>query len=197
MKLILGLGNPDKEYEKTRHNIGFMIVDKLCHNLNGEDFQNKREFKADISQAVLKGEKIILAKPRTYMNNSGEAAAKIVQFYKILLENICVVYDDLDLPLGQIRLRQKGGAGTHNGMKSLIQHLGNGDFPRLRFGIESRGVTAPKNQETSSFVLSPFTQEEISLVDTQIQKTVEALKMYLEKGLEIAMNQYNTGIGSN
>lgn len=190
MKLIIGLGNPGKEYEKTRHNAGFMALDQLMKNQEIA-LKNEPKFKAEIGNSSVEGQKIIVAKPQTYMNNSGEAVAAITQFYKIAPEDIFVIYDDLDLPLGQIRLRAEGGPGTHNGMKSIVQHLGSNKFPRIRIGIESRGATSPKEQDTSSFVLTPFNSEEKKAAIEGIKKAEKALIVALSDSLETAMNLYN------
>lgn len=193
MKIIVGLGNPGKEYEETRHNIGFKIIESLAQKFTFEPFHLEKKFKAalTIGETALKKEKIIFAKPQTYMNLSGEAVAALMNFYKIETADMWVIYDDLDLPLGKIRIRKEGSAGTHNGMKSIITQIGKNNFPRFRFGIESRGQTAPKQQDTTSFVLSPFTIHEQPLVEETVQKMIEALQQSLDKGIEVCMNTFN------
>ncbi len=200
MKLIIGLGNPGREYEKTRHNAGFMIVENLQQNIGFEPFHFEKKFKADVSIGNVEGEKIVIAKPQTFMNLSGEAAQIIIQFYKIPLQNCLVVYDDLDLAFGQIRIRKQGSAGTHNGMKSIIASFGSEDFPRLRFGIESRGkADGPEksppafaaSQETSSFVLSTFSKDEQKELGSAIKKAVQAVKIWLMEGIDQSMNRFN------
>ena len=191
MKLIVGLGNPGKEYQKSRHNIGFMVLDELAKSLESTSFKKEEKFKAEISSGVFKGTKYLLAKPLTFMNLSGESVIKISQFYKISPEDIVIIYDDLDLPLGQIRIRTSGSAGTHNGMKSVVQSLATQDIPRLRIGIESRGELAPKQQETVSFVLEDFLKSEQSLVQQSLQKSEEAVRSILEEGFSKAMDRYN------
>jgi peptidyl-tRNA hydrolase, PTH1 family len=191
MKLIVGLGNPDKEYASTRHNIGWMAADALTQELDFPAMKKEDKFKALTCVGTYNGEKIMIAKPVTYMNLSGESVEKIVQFYKIDLQDLFVIYDDLDLPLGQLRIRKEGSPGTHNGMKSLVQHLGSNIFPRFRIGIESRGETSPAQQDTSSFVLSPFWKEELETAKQSIQKTIQALKTALSEGLDTAMNRFN------
>jgi len=178
MKLICGLGNPGKKYDGTRHNIGFMLLDSLAE----EDFSEK--WNALISESTLNGEKVILIKPTTFMNLSGRAVAKFANFYKIEAKDILITYDDVDLPLGQVRYREKGGAGTHNGMKSIIQELGTQDFPRLRLGIESRGVTAPEQMDLASFVLAPFTKEELEIVKPAIKEGISQLKTKFSSRVE-------------
>lgn len=182
MKLIIGLGNPGPKYENTRHNAGYMILNALAQELTAQEFKTEKKFKADITTVTFNEEKLILAKPTTFMNLSGEAAQLLMQFYKIKPEDLWVVYDDLDLPLGQIRIRKEGGPGTHNGMKSLIQQIGQ-NFARFRIGIESRGATAPEKQDTSSFVLAPFMQEEQETAAEMVQKGVKAIKTALEEGI--------------
>jgi len=175
MKIIVGLGNPGKEYANTRHNAGFMALDALHKKLNAEDWKEESKFKAEIASATVNGEKVLLVKPTTFMNLSGEAVTKILSFYKIDLEDLTVIYDDIDLPTGTIRIRDKGSAGTHNGMKSIIQLLGSEEFKRIRIGTESRGELAPEQQDTSSYVLSDFGKEEKVLIDKAIEEIIEKL----------------------
>lgn len=191
MKLIVGLGNPGKEYENSRHNAGWMALDALHKELDAEPFKKEKKFKGEISAGNFRGEKILLLKPLTFMNLSGESVEPIANFYKIKPADILVIYDDLDMPLGSIRIRKNGGAGTHNGMKSLVQHIGE-DFPRLRIGIESRGQTAHEEQETSSFVLSPFKKEEKKTLKDVLKKALEAIKIIVSGDLDEAMNNYNS-----
>jgi len=175
MKIIVGLGNIGEKYAKNRHNTGFMIVDALAEKLNVTDWKEEPKFKAFIAETTIKGEKILLVKPTTLMNLSGLAVSSIVNFYKEPLENLTVIYDDLDLPLGTIRIRDKGSAGTHNGMKSVIQELGTEEFKRIRIGIEGRGTTSPEQQDTSSYVLSPFTKEEEPIIKKALSEAVSIL----------------------
>ena len=175
MKIIVGLGNPGPKYGKTRHNAGFMVIQALFEKLEGNEWKESTKFKSLIAEVQLNGEKAILVKPLTMMNLSGQAVAKILNFYKESPENLTVIYDDLDLPLGTIRIREKGSAGTHNGMKSIIQELGSEEFNRIRLGIESRGETAPEQQDTSSYVLSDFTKEEEPIIKKSIEEALEEL----------------------
>jgi len=171
--LIVGLGNIGKDYEGTRHNTGFIFMDELVKNLGiKEYFKDESKFKA----LILKHDNLILAKPTTFMNLSGEAVAKIMNFYKIPLENLIVVYDDVDLPLGKIRVRENGSAGTHNGMKSIIEHMGTEAFKRIRIGIESRGESSPKQQDLTSFVLSPYKAEELKTLHSALKEAISELK---------------------
>lgn len=176
VKIIVGLGNPGKEYEKTRHNVGFMLADLLRENFKFPDWKERKKFSSHISEGTVADEKILLAKPQTFMNLSGEAVQKLVQFYHCPQNDLWVVYDDVDLPLGEIRIRKEGSAGTHKGMKSIIEHLGKTDFPRCRIGIESRGESAPAKQGISSFVLEPFNKEEFTVLQESLKKALRELK---------------------
>ena len=154
MKLIVGLGNPGKQYEQTRHNIGFIVIDKLAEKLNIQLHQAK--FKGLFGSGLVEGEKVLLLKPLTYMNLSGESIRAIMDFYQIDIEDLVVIYDDLDLPAGRIRLRQRGSAGGHNGIKSTISHLGTQEFNRIRVGINR-----PTNgMAITDYVLGRFSEEE-------------------------------------
>lgn len=174
MKIIVGLGNPGEKYAKTRHNVGFMVIDELCNKLKAEWKEEKR-FIAFVANCTQDDEKLLLVKPLTMMNLSGQTVSKIVNFYKESPENLTVIYDDLDLPLGTVRIRDKGSAGTHNGMKSIIQELGTEEFKRIRIGTEARGETSPSQQDTTSYVLSAFTKEEEPIVKKMIEEVVADL----------------------
>lgn len=190
MKIIVGLGNPGKEYEKSRHNAGWMVLDALHKDLAADPFKEEKKFKAEVSSASFKGEKLILVKPVTFMNLSGEAVQGLAAFYKVEPEDIFCICDDLDTPFGSIRIRAKGGPGTHNGLKSMVQNFGE-KFPRLRVGIESRGQTSPKEHETTSFVLGKFNKEEAAEMKKIVKKSVEAVKTWITEGVDAAMNKYN------
>lgn len=190
MKIIVGLGNPGKEYENSRHNAGWMVLDELHKELRAEPFKEEKKFKALVGTANFEGEKLLLVKPLTFMNLSGEAVQSIATFYKVTPEKVFCVYDDLDTLFGSIRIRAKGGAGTHNGMKSMVRHLGE-NFPRIRIGIESRGTTAPREHETTSFVLGVFQKEEHKTLKEVIKKSVSAIKTWLTEGIDAAMNNFN------
>lgn len=191
MKLIVGLGNPGEKYEGTRHNIGFAIVDALRKDLEFEKFNEDKKFSSLISTGHFNEQKISIVKPQTFMNLSGTAVQNIMEFYKISPEDLWVVYDDIDLSLGQIRIRTVGSPGTHNGMKNIIGLLGTDKFPRLRIGIESRGESAPEKQDTSSFVLSKFLPTEQENLEKTIKTAINALKLALTEDAETAMNQFN------
>ncbi|MED0962829.1 aminoacyl-tRNA hydrolase [Bacillus paramycoides] len=186
MKLIVGLGNPGREYELTRHNIGFMAIDELAKRWNIS--LNEQKFKGLFGAGFVNGEKIILLKPLTYMNLSGESIRPLMDYYKIDVEDFIVMYDDLDIPVGKLRLRMKGSAGGHNGVKSTISHLGTQEFQRIRMGIDR-----PKNgMKVVDYVLGRFTSEEISGVNQSIEKAADACEEWLNKPFLQIMNTFNS-----
>jgi PTH1 family peptidyl-tRNA hydrolase len=164
MKCIIGLGNIGKEYENTRHNTGFIILDKFAVENNIEI--SKKMKKSMFGEGTICGKKVILVKPTTYMNLSGEALREIVDWYKISMEDVCIIYDDIDLKFGNVRFREKGSAGSHNGMKNIILHSGTENISRLRVGIESREEDKPI--PLMNYVLSKFSKEEIELLNNDI-----------------------------
>lgn len=185
MKVLVGLGNPGRQYEETRHNIGFMVIDELADRWNIPLSQSK--FKGIFGQGVVNGEKVLLVKPLTYMNLSGETVRPLLDFYKLDIEDLVVIYDDLDLPVGKLRLRQKGSAGGHNGIKSLIQHLQTQNFNRIRMGIDR-----PTNgQSISDYVLGRFSEEERPDIDSTVKKAAEACEEALSKDFLQVMNTFN------
>lgn len=177
MKLFVGLGNPGAKYNGTRHNVGFMFLDHLVSTLSASPFAEK--WNALVAEGEFLDEKALFIKPSTFMNLSGQAVQKVAQFYKVPIEDIIVIYDDVDLPFESLRFRDKGSAGTHNGMKSIVEHLGTSHFPRLRIGVESRGRFAPEQMDLSSFVLAPFADEEIQLLDGIFKEGVKVLQKSL------------------
>lgn len=186
MYAIIGLGNPGKKYELTRHNVGYMAIDQLAkaHQISVE----KLKHQALVGQGRINGEKVILVKPITYMNLSGNAVREVIDYYKIPIENTMIIYDDIDIPLGKLRIRKEGGSGTHNGMKSIIASLGSKRFPRIRIGI------APENSSHASladYVLGSFTQKEWICLSEPLESTVKVVETMIEKGLDNAMNHYN------
>lgn len=191
MKLIVGLGNPGKSYEGTRHNIGFSALEALRERLKFGGFRNEVKFNAEIARGDFNREKIFLIRPQTFMNLSGQSVELVKQFYKIETEDIWVVYDDVDLSLGQLRIREGGSPGTHNGMKSLTQALVSEAFPRFRLGVESRGETSPLQQDVASFVLERFRNEELPEVNRLLNSFVEACILALKKGFKVAQNDYS------
>jgi len=186
--LIVGLGNPGSEYEDTRHNVGFRVADELARRF-GLVF-GKKERKALVATGLIRGRKVILAKPQTYMNLSGEAVRSLMDFYKVDLPNLLVICDDLDLPLGTVRLRQSGSAGGQNGIKSVIQHLSTQDFSRLRFGISR----PPGKMAAKDYVLGAFKGDEAILAAQVIDRAAGAVETWLTEGIELAMTRHNSSI---
>jgi PTH1 family peptidyl-tRNA hydrolase len=183
--LIVGLGNPGKEYRNTRHNIGFMVVDRLGSKF-GSDF-TRAQSKALITDFRHQGQRIYLAKPQTFMNASGQALAALVRFYKIHLNNLMVVYDDVDLPFETIRIKPSGGSAGHRGMNNIIQQLGSKEFPRLRMGVgRSFG-----SKQAADYVLKPFSREESEFLNNYIDRASDAVLAFIEEGLQPAMTKYN------
>lgn len=185
MKCVIGLGNPGRKYEKTRHNVGFFVIDELIerHHL---DF-TKSKFKCDYAMEDIGGEKVLFIKPQTFMNLSGEGVRPLLDFYKIAVEDIVVIYDDLDLPTGKIRLREKGGHGGHNGIRSLIEHLGTKEFKRIRIGVGR----PTNNTPVVKYVLQPFLKEEAADVDLAVQLAADAADMWFKEKFVDVMNQFN------
>lgn len=184
MYIIVGLGNPGLKYQNTKHNVGFMSIDILADKLNIK--VDKIKFKALIGEGNYKGEKIILVKPQTFMNLSGESVLQIMNFYKVEHSNLFVIYDDIDIDVGKLRIRQKGSSGTHNGMKNIIYLLGYDDFPRFRIG-----VSKPQNMDLASYVLSKFSDDEIKLLLPVLDDCTNACLYAIENGLDNSMNKYN------
>lgn len=186
MYVIAGLGNPGKQYEQTHHNMGFITIDYLAEKLGIN--VNKIKFKALTAETVYNGQKIVLLKPQTYMNLSGESIREIVQFYKLPPENLIVIYDDIDLDTGKIRIRAKGSAGTHNGMRNIVFQLQTDEFPRIRIGI--RGGMSEKMQ-LRDFVTGGFTKEEVPLLEDAVSRAADAVLCYVSEGINTCMNKYN------
>lgn len=185
MKLIIGLGNPGKQYEKTRHNVGFDAIDELSNQLNISLDQLK--FKGLFGMGFVGTEKILLLKPLTYMNLSGESIRAVMDFYDIDPEDILVIYDDLDLPVGKMRLRQKGSAGGHNGIKSTIAHLGTQEFNRIRIGVDR-----PQNgMSVSNYVLGKFTADEQPFIEEVVKRSANACKSWFTQPFLQVMNEFN------
>lgn len=193
-RAIFGLGNPGRDYEETRHNAGFLVVDRLAEKLPAADgapvgpaeFKHIRRLRADL----LKTRECYLVKPATYMNASGEAVTQTMRFYRIPSEQILVIYDDMDLPLGRLRFRTQGSSGGHNGIKSIIQHLGTDAFPRLKVGIGRRETR--EQDPVIGHVLGKFAAEERPFVEETLERAAEAVMVAMEQGLEPAMTQYHT-----
>ncbi len=185
MYIIIGLGNPTSQYQATRHNVGWDAITRLS-----DDFQIPLDFKkhkAICGKGYIEGEKVVLAQPVTYMNLSGESVRELVDFYKVPPQNIIVIYDDISLEVGQLRIRKKGSAGGHNGIKSIISHLGTDEFPRIKVGVGDK----PKDWDLADYVLSRFQPEEQPVIREALKDSSEACKMIITSGVEAAMNIYN------
>ena len=185
MYLIVGLGNPEEEYSKTRHNMGFNTINKISQQYNIEVKQNK--FQALYGSGMIEKEKVILLKPQTYMNLSGEAIKEARDFYNVKPEEIIVIYDDIDIEKGKIKLRKKGGPGSHNGMKSVVQELSTTDFIRIRVGI---GQPEFKS-DMINYVIGKVPEEEQKILQQGTKKAAEAIEEILKNGIDIAMNKFN------
>ena len=186
--LLIGLGNPGREYRDTRHNVGFMFIDRLIVRLNGRGM--KLQSKAIVTTATYEDRKVILAKPQTYMNLSGQSAQGLLNFYKIPVENMLIAHDDLDIPFGTIRIRPKGGPGGQGGMASTISQLGTKDFPRLRIGIGR----PPGRMDPAAYVLQNFSREEMKVLSEIVDRAADAALTFVADGLDKAMNKYNGSI---
>lgn len=185
MYLLVGLGNPGKEYEFTRHNMGFNVIDKITEDCGIKVSQSK--FKGMYTKSKIEGKEVLILKPQTYMNLSGESVVAFKNFYKIENENIIVIYDDMDLEEGTIRIRKKGSSGTHNGMKSVINCLGTEEFTRIRVGIGK-----PKeNEDTIKYVIGPIGTNVRKKLETGVDLAKEAVLEIFKNGVDIAMNKYN------
>lgn len=188
MYIIIGLGNPGMEYAGTRHNIGFSVITRLSDDYNIPlDF---KKHKALCGKGYIEGQKVILAQPQTYMNLSGESVRELMDYYKVTEDEIIIVYDDISLDVGQLRVRPKGSAGGHNGIKSIIQHMGTQEFPRVRVGVGDK----PKGWDLADYVLSRFPAEEEPLVRETLKRASDACKTIILDGVEEAMNQFNRKI---
>lgn len=185
MKLIAGLGNVGEKYLFTRHNAGFMAVDKIAFDKDFE-FKEEKKLKCFLTKGKINGEDIILIKPTTFMNLSGEAVSAVSNYYKIPVNNILIIYDDISLDLGKIRFRANGSDGGHNGIKSIIKHLGTKNFDRIKIGI---GPQPPVPSE--AFVLQNFSKEQMDDLKQTIKRTAESVEFYLENGIEKSQNRYN------
>lgn len=184
MFVIAGLGNPGRKYENTRHNIGFLAVERLAARNNIK--VSKIKHRALVGDGIISGQRVLLVKPQTYMNLSGESLREIVSYYGIEPENLLVIYDDFDLEAGSLRIRKKGSAGSHNGMKSIIGQIGFQDFPRIRIGIGKSG-----GLDWKDFVIGKMGKQEREIMETAAEKAAEAAECILERGIDIAMNEYN------
>lgn len=185
MYLIVGLGNPEPEYSRTRHNMGFDVINKLAKKYEIELSRNN--YQAIYGNGIIEGERVILVKPQTFMNASGVSIKKYVDFYKIPLEKVIVIYDDMDTEVGRLRVRVKGGAGSHNGMKSVVQELGSENFPRIRVGIGR-----PRDEfDRIDYVIGSIPDEEYAKLQEEQEKAVDAVICYILHGIDETMNNFN------
>lgn len=185
MKIIVGLGNPGKDYENTKHNVGFLTIDILAEKLGIK--VNKIKFKALVGEGFAGGQKVILVKPQTYMNLSGNSVREVLAFYKADIEDMLVIYDDIDLPMGNLRLRPKGSAGTHNGMRSIVYDIADDGFPRLRIGIGGE-----RKGDLANYVLGGFRGDDKDKIEAALIKAADACACFIEHDLNKAMVEYNT-----
>ena len=184
MYVIIGLGNPGKRYENTRHNLGFITVDKIARE--NDINVNKIKHKALVGEGIISGHKVLLIKPQTYMNLSGESVREVFEFYKIEPEKLLVIFDDIDIPMGQLRIRKKGSAGTHNGMKSIIYQIQTDQFPRIRIGIGN-----DRKRGLISHVIGGFKKEEKAAIEDAVIRAAKAVTDILDIGIEKAMSEHN------
>jgi len=186
--LVVGLGNPGRTYQDTRHNIGFRCVDAFAR-VHGLSYEGKKRSKALVAEGIVAGRRVLVAKPQTYMNLSGSAVQGLAAYYRIAPERILVVYDDLDLPTGTLRIRPKGGSGGHGGMRDIITRLGTQNFPRIRVGIGR----PPDRMDPANYVLQRFSAAEERLIANTVERAAGAIEMWLRDGIDAAMNHYNGG----
>lgn len=189
MYIIVGLGNPTKEYDNTRHNIGFAAIDMLAdkYGINVTEVKHK----ALLGKGVINGSKVILVKPMTYMNLSGEAVRAVIDYYKVdEAEELLVIYDDISLDVGQLRVRKKGSAGGHNGIKNIIAHLGHDTFKRIKIGVGEK----PKGYDLADYVLGHFSKEDLTVLKEGMERVDGAVNLILEDNIDDAMNRYNTKV---
>lgn len=185
MYLIVGLGNPENEYAHTRHNMGFDTINQIAKNNNIQITKNK--FKGLCESTIIQNQKVILLKPQTYMNLSGESVKEVAEFYNLKSEEIIVIYDDIDIEKGHIKIRKKGGAGSHNGMKSVVEELQSTDFARIRVGI---GQPEFKS-DMINYVIGKVSQEEQEILQQGVEKAAKAVEEILKNGIDRAMNKFN------
>ena len=185
MYIIVGLGNPGRKYSVTRHNIGFEVIDELArqHQIK----VNKIKFKSLIGEGQIGGEKVILVKPQTYMNLSGEAVSALLKYYQVPLSQLIVVYDDIDIDVGKVRIRKKGSGGSHNGMRNIIFLLKDENFPRIRIGVGKPSGRQP----LADYVLSKFTKAEQEILIPVVKDSVSAIEVIVKEDVDLAMNRYN------
>jgi PTH1 family peptidyl-tRNA hydrolase len=185
MKVIAGLGNPTQKYEGTRHNMGFSAIYQIADRYNIK--MNILNHKALIGTGIIAGEKVMLVMPQTFMNLSGESIGEILRYYKLTPEDLIVLYDDIDLDIGKLRIRAKGSAGGHNGIKNIIAHIGTTEFDRVRIGVGHK----PEGRDLADYVLSRFSSEELPVVRDSVSKAADAIEVIITTGIDAAMNKFN------
>ncbi len=193
MTIIIGLGNPGDKFKNTRHNVGFLAIDEFAKINNFDGFKLQKKFNAEISENEINNEKVFLVKPQTFMNDSGKSANKISTTYKLQATSLIVIHDDIDLPIGKIKIVKDRGSAGHKGVESIIKEIGSSDFIRFRIGIESISSHVPVHENTKAkdIVLKNFSKNQKIAINETIKKTAEALSYFLENGLEKTMNKYN------
>ena len=190
LHLIVGLGNPGRNYSRTRHNVGFMLADLLAERWKAGDWAVRKKFKSRVARVERDGRQVILAQPQTFMNLSGEAVGALVTFYRVPPARLLVAVDDADLPVGEIRLRARGSSGGHHGLENIEQHLGTRDYPRLRIGIGRTGP-ADGRREITGHVLAPFSGADMLLMQRVLAAAAGQVECWLDAGIEQAMNEFN------
>ena len=183
--IVVGLGNPGAQYLHTRHNAGFLAIDYICNKYNAR--VNKSAHKGLVGEATIAGKRVLLVKPQTFMNLSGECVRAVLDFYKISPDNLIIIYDDISLDVGRLRVRRDGSAGGHNGIKSIIQHLGTQNFQRIKIGVGEK----PKNWDLADYVLSRFSKEDRATVDVAMKNVAHAASLIVQGEIDEAMNLYN------
>ncbi len=183
--IIIGLGNPGTRYDNTRHNVGFETIDLLSHRYGIK--VSKLKHKALLGDGTIEGARVLLVKPQTFMNLSGESVREVLEWYKPSIKNVILVYDDIDLPLGRLRVRSKGSAGTHNGMRSVIYHVQDDTFPRIKIGVGK----PPENWDLADYVLSRFGSGDRKIIDNAISSAADAVGTIIRAGVEAAMQRFN------
>jgi PTH1 family peptidyl-tRNA hydrolase len=186
MKVVVGLGNPGREYEGTRHNVGFLLLRELSLQFGGS--RPKEKFDAENVEVVIRGERVLLLAPQTYMNASGRSVKKAADFYQLAPSDLLVACDDLNLPLGKLRLRRSGSSGGQKGLEDIIRHLGTQEFSRLRIGIDA----PPAGRDAAAYVLGRFGKSELAAIESALQTAIQAIETWVGEGVETAMNRYNS-----
>ncbi len=196
MKIIVGLGNPGSEYEMTRHNVGFLVVDQISNIEKIDDWKEKRSLNSEIAEWIF-DEKIFLIKPTTFMNNSGIAVAKVLEYYKLTMNDLLVIHDDMDIEFGDIRIKNGGGTAGHHGLESIVSYLGSEKFLRIRVGIGKRGNNVLSSNKGGKHVVGKFNSEEIKKLPDVIGRVVEAVKCCFRHDLDYCMTEFNKKISDN